>query len=125
MNWMAFFVFVGGGLGALARYGMVHLLPLNPWSAKFPYEILCCNLIGCFLIGLLHAWVNQSEQAWLSPLLVTGFLGGFTTFSSFGLEVFQLYSSGFIGMAFFYFTLSTFGGCGLIFLAHYCIKYSL
>lgn len=83
-------VAVGGALGAVGRYGMTIWLGKKLDSA-FPWGIFTANVLGCFLIGLLSAWMIQSHQlAQYRPLLIVGILGGFTTFSSFGLEAWQL-----------------------------------
>ena len=92
---MAFLaVFLGGGTGALSRY-LMSLWVGSLWDGSFPLGTFLINLIGCFLIGFLG---GLSEKLTIEPnvrlLLQTGFLGGFTTFSSFGLESFQLFRRG-------------------------------
>lgn len=80
-------VMVGGSLGAASRYG-VGLLTVRLWGADFPWGTLAVNLAGCFLIGLLFAMADRARL--LTPdmrlLLITGYLGALTTFSSFALE---------------------------------------
>jgi fluoride exporter len=80
-------VMIGGGLGAVSRYA-VSLLSARLWGPHFPWGTLTVNLIGCFLIGLLFALADRAR--WLTPdlrlLLVTGYLGALTTFSTFALE---------------------------------------
>lgn len=94
------FLILGGSLGTLSRYY------LSTWVADrlgtgFPFGTMTVNLIGCFVIG----WVAGLPQgsASLSQnsrlLLVVGFLGGFTTFSSYAYESFMLLTQGFIGKA--------------------------
>jgi CrcB protein len=77
-------VFIGGGIGAACRWWLSSGIA----STSFPYGTLTVNLIGCFLIGILSVYLVQQPK--LSLLLITGFLGGFTTFSSFGLDSFKL-----------------------------------
>lgn len=79
---------IGGFAGSTSRYMLgtwVHRVLRNP---AFPYGTLAVNVAGCLLIGLLGGVAEQ--QRWLTPethlLIVLGFLGGFTTFSSFGHE---------------------------------------
>ena len=89
-------VMCGGSLGAATRYG-VSLLAANAWGTHFPWGTLLVNLIGCFLIGLIF---SLADRIWLvTPgvrlLLVTGFLGGMTTFSSYALETVSASLSGF------------------------------
>ena len=80
-------VMLGGSLGAASRYG-VGLLAIKLWGTRFPWGTLTVNLVGCFLIGLLFALAERAR--WLTPemrlLLITGYLGALTTFSSFAME---------------------------------------
>lgn len=81
-------IFLGGGIGSLARYGMMHLISRAMPGSTFPWHTLGVNLIGAFLIGLLVEILalRISLPTPSRHLLVTGFLGGFTTFSSFSME---------------------------------------
>jgi len=93
----AFLIFIGGGLGALSRWGLstgIEKLTLKTVLHKFPLGILTCNLLGCFLIGCVFGYFAQKYPAWAFPLLVTGFLGGFTTFSTFGRDTFEAFNDG-------------------------------
>ncbi len=80
-------VMCGGGLGAASRYA-VGLLAAKYWGTQFPWGTLIVNLAGCFLIGLLFSLADRVRL--LTPdmrlLLITGYLGALTTFSSFSLE---------------------------------------
>lgn len=97
MQWIH--IFLGGGLGALFRYGVssgIQSLAEQTRLHRFPIGILACNLLGCFLIGLLFGWIasrNGDHPAWLHPLAVTGFLGAFTTFSTFALDTQKLFDA--------------------------------
>ena len=95
----AAFVFLGGGLGAVARYsldsGLKRISPIR----EFPIGILVCNLLGCFLIGIALGYLSRSAPAWFSPLVITGFLGSFTTFSTFSRDTLHLFDTGLAGMA--------------------------
>lgn len=81
-------VLVGGGLGAITRYG-VSLLAVKLFGARFPFGTLIVNLTGCFLIGLAFALAERGLDI-MNPLVrlffITGFLGGLTTFSSYAME---------------------------------------
>lgn len=83
-------VFVGGGIGSLTRY-LFSIWIGGLWNGTFPLGTFLINLIGCFLIGFLG---GSAERTTIDPrvrlLIQVGFLGGFTTFSSFGLETVQL-----------------------------------
>jgi len=80
-------VFVGAGLGALARWGLS--LALNGEGRGLPLGTLAANLLGGYLIGVAIAWLGQHPD--LPPqvrlFLVTGCLGGLTTFSTYSAEV--------------------------------------
>jgi len=79
----------GAVLGSSARYGIGLLLPWED-TAHLPYATLAVNLVGAFIMGILASstWVMESEQR--RTLLVTGVMGGFTTFSAFAVETMQL-----------------------------------
>lgn len=87
MGYKWLLVMVGGSLGAASRYG-VGLLTARLWGTGFPWGTMVVNLTGCFIIGLLFALADRSRL--LTPdvrlLLITGYLGALTTFSSFSLE---------------------------------------
>ena len=81
------FVFVGGGVGSVARYAMMKAIG-RVMGAEFPWHTLGVNLLGALLIGAVTEFLALRVSA-VEParmLLVTGFLGGFTTFSAFSLE---------------------------------------
>jgi CrcB protein len=80
---------------------------LTPTDGGFPAGTLAVNLLGCFAIGLF-AKIVTDEAARLT--LMTGFLGGFTTFSAFSLETMQLFRNGLISTAVMYVTASNLGG---------------
>ena len=86
---------IGGALGAVARYA-VTLLAQGYWGLFFPYGTLIVNGLGSFLAGLtvtlLVAGYSGSEHFRL--FIFTGFLGGFTTFSSFAVETMWLFEQG-------------------------------
>lgn len=87
-------VFVGAGCGALLRWGLG--LQLNALYPRLPLGTLAANLLGGLLVGFAVAWFakHPSIAPELRLLLVTGFLGGLTTFSTFSAEVITLLSRG-------------------------------
>lgn len=111
-------VALGGALGAMARYG-VGLALVRP-AAAFPVGVLVVNVVGSALMGALFVWFGQRGLTHLSPLVLTGFLGGFTTFSAFSLEAWTLIEKGAVGQAAVYVVLSvvlSVGGLALGILA--------
>lgn len=96
MNALA--VSIGAALGALARWQAG--LMFNTRWAGFPLGTLLVNLVGGFLIGMALEWFGRQPNDLLKLLLVTGFLGGLTTFSAFSGESLALLKHGELGMAF-------------------------
>jgi CrcB protein len=90
-SWIA--VALGGALGSVARHGVNHLAP-GRWSGgRFPIGTAFVNLAGCLIIGLLAGLLASNRLALRSharEFVLTGLLGGFTTFSTFGLDTFVL-----------------------------------
>jgi len=85
MAWLG--IAAGGALGALARYGLSGLV--HAWAgSRLPWGTLAVNLIGCFALGLLMELSRQTGWVPAEFRLVAGvgFLGAFTTFSTFGVE---------------------------------------
>ncbi|MEU8823254.1 fluoride efflux transporter CrcB [Streptomyces sp. NPDC048636] len=87
-------VAVGGGIGAAARYGASLLWPTP--AAAFPWTTLLVNAVGCALIGVLLVLVDQVWGAHRlhRPFFGTGVLGGFTTFSTYAVDVKRLLDAG-------------------------------
>lgn len=87
------YVALGGAIGAMLRYGVGLAL-------SFPFGTLAVNLIGSFAMGLAFVWLADHPRAALhGPLLMTGALGGFTTFSAFSLDALKLVEAGRISLA--------------------------
>ena len=99
-------VALGGALGSALRYltgiGVVRLLGHHP----FPVAIILVNVLGSFLMGVFVVLAAHRGLTHLSPLVMTGFLGGFTTFSAFSLGAVTLYERGDVGQAALYVALS-------------------
>jgi CrcB protein len=95
-------VAVGGGLGALGRYGLSVLLPTPPGG--FPWATFLINVLGCLLIGVLMVLVTEVYAAHrlVRPFVGVGVLGGFTTFSTYAVEIHSLLRPGTVGLAFGY-----------------------
>ncbi|WHZ35547.1 fluoride efflux transporter CrcB [Sagittula sp. MA-2] len=94
-------VALGGALGASARYmtglGMARLM-----GKGFPWGTLTVNIVGSFAMGVLVVVLAHLGGNRLAPLLMTGVLGGFTTFSAFSLDAVTLYERGQLGIAALY-----------------------
>jgi CrcB protein len=103
----ALLVGFGGAIGSLFRY-YVGLWALRLMGPHFPWGTLTVNIVGCFLIGLLAEMISRrfdaSPELWL--LLITGFLGGFTTFSAFSLDAISLFERSAVASAAIYMVAS-------------------
>jgi CrcB protein len=97
-----FQVALGGALGAVLRYltglGVLRLFGATP----MPLGVLTVNILGALLAGLFVGLAAQRGLMHLSPFILTGILGGFTTFSAFSLEAVTLYERGALGLAAIY-----------------------
>ena len=99
-----FQVALGGAIGAAARYG-VGVALFRP-QGGFPIGVLAVNVLGSFLMGFLFVYLGQKLLSHFNPFLMTGILGGFTTFSAFSLEAYTLFERGEVGQAAIYVALS-------------------
>ena len=81
---------LGGALGSVGRYLLSRLIGVRT-PEQFPWHTFTVNVLGCFAIGLIWALLQKTTaDKSLNLFLITGILGGFTTFSSFSMETFQL-----------------------------------
>ena len=99
---------IGGGTGAVLRY-FIASAGQSLTTSSFPLGTLIVNILGCALIGIVTALLIgplEANREFLRLLLVVGILGGFTTFSTFGLETFDLFENGQIKQAIMYVVLS-------------------
>ena len=107
---------LGGALGALARWGVTTAVPPSP--AGWPWATLLVNLTGCLLIGVLLAvaLARFPDSPWVRPFLAVGVLGGYTTYSTFAVDVVRLTEAGAWLTAAGYVVVSVVGGVGGVLL---------
>ncbi len=111
--WTYFAIAVGGTLGCWARYAMTNLIQML-FGRSFPIATLCINVLGSFLMGFL--FIETLNRVTISPAtrtgILTGVIGGFTTFSTFSMEALMLAENGEMRKAAAYVALSV--GLGLL-----------
>lgn len=85
------FIGLGGIVGALSRYGLTKLVAQR-WQSRFPIATFCINIIGSFFLGLFYGMFPETDKNWfyLKYLVMIGFLGAFTTYSTFSYEIIGL-----------------------------------
>lgn len=105
-------VALGGAIGASLRY-MTNIAALRVVGTAFPWGTLTVNVVGSFAMGVLFVVLSAKDATRLSPLLLTGVLGGFTTFSAFSLDAVALIEKGRLATAGLYVA----GSVGLSLLA--------
>lgn len=111
------YIFLGGGLGSLARFGVGKGVGAM-MQTNFPLGTLLSNILACAILALIVVSVNPQNEnhSWVQPLLIIGFCGGFSTFSTFSNETFQLLDQGNTLLAILNILISVVVGIGLIFL---------
>lgn len=105
MNYLL--VFIGGGLGSVLRHA-VNVISARQLGSGFPFGTLAVNITGSIAMGLFagyFAFKGDAAQSW-RLFLMTGILGGYTTFSAFSLDAMLLYDRGQVGMALGYILVS-------------------
>lgn len=119
-------VALGGALGSVLRYsagfGVAHIWPQHLYIAT-----VLVNILGCFLIGCAFYWflLRPDVSGMTTLLLMTGFLGGFTTFSTFSLDALRLLNDGQPVQALLYMGVTLVGGLLATWLGMALIKFSL
>lgn len=94
-------VALGGAIGASARY-LTNVGAMRLLGPGFPFGTLTVNVVGSFLMGVLVVVLAHKDATRMAPLLMTGMLGGFTTFSAFSLDAVTIYERGQVGLAALY-----------------------
>lgn len=113
---------LGGALGSVLRFGVI-TLTYKFFDIHFPWGTIFANLTGCFVIGVIWAILDTfDEPKNLKLFLITGLLGGFTTFSSFALENFNMLRAGEIKLVAANILISNIAGIFLVFIGYYLTK---
>jgi len=117
-------VFFGGGLGAACRHG-VNVLAAHLVGIRYPFGTFAINVLGSLLIGVLAEWfaLRSHLSANLRLFLVTGIIGGFTTFSTFTLEIGLLHERGDTVTAALYAIASVVCAVGAMFGGMYALRH--
>ncbi|MDN5926644.1 MAG: fluoride efflux transporter CrcB [Hyphomicrobiales bacterium] len=116
-------VFMGAGVGGAMRHG-VNSLGMRLLGTGFPYATLTVNIVGSLAMGLLAGWFAQKGAAsqHLRLFLMTGILGGFTTFSSFSLDIVALWERGAVALCALYAALSVIVAIGALFFGLWMMR---
>ena len=111
------YIFIGGGLGSLARF-LTSKLSHQIFTTSFPIGTFISNIIACSLLALIVVFFSnkQNEYDWIQPLLLIGFRGGYSTFSTFSNETYDLLTNGEVAVGIANILISVIVGIGLIFL---------
>ena len=121
---MKLILYIGAGsfVGGIFRY-LLSLLIQSKTTGNFPFGTLIVNITGCFFIGIVFGFFDKGQisNEW-KLFLATGVLGGFTTFSAFSYETFNLLKEGYTVYALLYIFSSVFIGLLVTYIAYILVK---
>jgi len=114
---------IGGGIGSIFRY-LTSFYSQKIFPGDYPWGTFLVNMIGCLVIGLLLGLIEKERMLFpqMRQLLIVGFCGGFTTFSSFAAENIRLIQSGQLMLVLLYTTASVLLGLAAVGLGLYLVK---
>ena len=117
------YIAFGGAIGSILRF-LTSIFVAKFWQNHFPLATFLTNVVGCFLIGIFIGYLDKNNltDSNLKWFLITGFCGGFTTFSTFGLENFNLFQSNNSFLAFAYIASSIIAGLFAVWLGLFLSK---
>lgn len=117
------YIAFGGAIGSVLRF-LTSIFVAKFWQNHFPLATFLTNVVGCFLIGIFIGYLDKNNltDSNLKWFLITGFCGGFTTFSTFGLENFNLFQSNNSFLAFAYIASSIIAGLFAVWLGLFLSK---
>lgn len=117
------YIALGGAIGSVLRY-LTSVFVNKYWANQFPLATLLTNVLGCFIIGFLIGILEKNNLANsnLKWFLITGFCGGYTTFSTFGYENYSLFQSNNSFLTFGYIALSILLGIFAVWLGLFLSK---
>ena len=108
---------IGGAIGSVLRY-LTAIVVQKYYAAAFPLATFITNIVGCLLIGVFTGWMHKHQlcHANFKWFFITGFCGGYTTFSAFGLENYSLLQNHQSAIALLYIGASIFSGLAAVWL---------
>ena len=110
-----FLVGSGGAIGAILRW-LVSTWVISLQNTAFPWPTLTVNALGCFAIGIAFVLIDKNATPGLALFIIVGVFGAFTTFSTFGLDAFDLLINGKILTSLIYIISCNVGGLALVYL---------